>query len=750
MPTVQSVVFCLGLVVAVASAVTAQHAPSTSHAPAVRNALAPPAAVPIHSPPDDGEAEPRGRWAAGAGYKVSFHDGFVFYPQLSADYPEHLPLRWRTESITVGGKLLIDVHTPPVHVHGPWRYEYQWAGVTEAYDVRPEGVEQSFVIARRPPHRGDLVVSGRVETRLVPQAPIASAHAAITFADAKGQALVRYGEAFAVDALGRRTALVTTCDTDRILLTVSDACLQNAVFPLTIDPLTSPVTFWQADLRRVCIERQNETVGGNVLVTFTTRYGSGDHDAFAVVYDDTFQNPVMVFANFDATANTVAQDSTYAGGADRWVIAYTTAIAGVPMRGRLYFHSRGNATINSGTTKTVLGNNGAEVHESLALGGSEAGTDVLLAYRTSSSSASGIWAAIAAADTRSIGPRIQLSLAQSDPEVSRTNSATDPGWLLTYTATESPSPFELRQVTYATRITPANLGSIAPVAIVTDLPGSGMARPLVDGRDGRFLLAYERRFPFSVLYTRRVDWPAGAATPTIHAERYITAAVGGLITWGRGLAYDHTSRSHWCLACGGDGEHAVRLGGDGSVVEVATLGPTGVSPAAEPLDTVTFNNAAREFQVAFITPATATSTAVAVARLQYSPDAINVRYGTGCNDTGLSIAASRPDAGAEFFTIGLSGSSRGTPPLPNGTPCALILSFASASILDASGCRTLVSTRNGDLITNLMTTMSSGVATVRFPLLNTALHGRDLFGQWWFTTAIAPRGMSAGLRMQVR
>ena len=65
--------------------------------------------VPIHTQPADEAGGPYGLWAAGPDYKVSFHDGFCFYPLLGAAAPRHLPLHWRTESIFIGERELLQI-----------------------------------------------------------------------------------------------------------------------------------------------------------------------------------------------------------------------------------------------------------------------------------------------------------------------------------------------------------------------------------------------------------------------------------------------------------------------------------------------------------------------------------------------------------------------------------------------------------------------------------------------------------------
>lgn len=712
-----------------------------------------PRRIPIHTAPVGGNEQGYGAWAAGPGYKVSFHDGFVFYPHVAPEQSEHQPLRWRTETIVVGGQALLAAGAEPVHAHTAWRYEYRWANVTEAYDVRDDGVEQTFVIHARPAPMGDLVVCGRVETALRAAVGIASAHAELSFADPRGTPLVRYGAAFAVDALGRREPLPTIYDGERITLTVPQAWLARATFPVTVDPLTSPVYLNQANLQSLTIDRESESSSRNVMVTYTIRNTVTDHDVFALLYSDTFNDGVLVFADFSASWNTFCQDAAYVGGADRWVVAYTTSTGSVPPRGRLYFHARGDFGLNTGTQATLLGSSAAESHSTLVLGGSESGTQALLAYQRASSTTSGMSAAFGAvidAGSGSIGARTRISpLGHSIDgggrvDVSRDNSAADAGWLVTYSALTGTFPYWVRSL-FATRVTPTTLGQVVPVRL-----GSG-ALAQVDGRDGRFLVAsHVGPLPLAwQVVVQRIDWPANASAPTIGAERVIVGT-NALI---QGLAYDHTSKSHWAAAFAQQGTpntmQVVRMGYSGAVTETAVLGtPTAPVNAYGGRESVAYNPAAREFQLGFLAQANGGSL-VQVQRLSYPAEATNVAYGRGCNDSGLRFAASRPFAGSEFFTVTLSGGSALNPVLPNGTPVLLMFSLGAAAT-PIGGCTQLISMSPREYLVGIPATMFLGRASVPYPLPDAPLLQRDLFGQWSWNGPRGMFGMSHGLRMQVR
>ena len=58
--------------------------------------------VPVHTQAADPVGGEYGIWAAGPTYKVSFHDGYRFFPVLGTTYPQNLPFHWRTTSIKRG------------------------------------------------------------------------------------------------------------------------------------------------------------------------------------------------------------------------------------------------------------------------------------------------------------------------------------------------------------------------------------------------------------------------------------------------------------------------------------------------------------------------------------------------------------------------------------------------------------------------------------------------------------------------
>jgi len=738
-----TIAFTLGLAAAGAAQAT----------PAPPGALAsdPGFRVPIHTAPDDPDRGPYGVWAAGAAYKASFHDGFAFYPCLGAAYRENLPWRWRTESAQVGGEPIADLRAAPAHFRSEWRYEFRWPGLTEAYDVRADGVEQTFVVQRRPAQRGDLVLTGRVDTALAPAAAIASAHGPIAFADAGGRELVRYGAAFAVDALGRKLAIATTCAGALVRLTVPEAWLRAAQFPVTIDPLTSPVVLSSNAVESYQVGVEGESANARVMIVYTRASSQSDYDVFAQLHDGDFFGAALVFADVGATWSSAGQDVAFAGGADRWALAYTTRTGSVPARGRLYFHAKADRGFRTGFTATVLGGSADEAHGSLALGGSDSGTRLLLAYKASRSSGTSVYASIVDAGSGSIRPRAVLSPAghtlqwNDTVDVSRSNSATDPGWLVAYSTFSGTFP-SLDQAVLVTRVDEASLGLTASFRL-----DSGI-RAHVDGRSGRYLVAYEQTFPFSTLMTSRLDWPASAVFPSFGTKRVLQTGAFGL-----GVAFDPATASHWCVPyhqLGNPGTVSVaRLGASGARTETAALTPVAPINTWARKEAVAYDPAASDF-VLLYPAAPPQGPRLEIRRFAYPTDAVNVRYGQGCNDTGVTFSATRPYAGSQFFRVSLRGGTPLAPVIPHGTACVLSLSLSLAAarspIRGTTGCEVLVSMLPGEHLVDLPATSVLGQVTVQYPLSDAPLLQQDLFGQWLWHYRATTVAVSHGLRMQVR
>ncbi|MCA8948558.1 MAG: hypothetical protein KDE27_03605 [Planctomycetes bacterium] len=254
--------------------------------------------IPIHTGEADSGHE-YGTWAAGARYKASFHDGATFVPYLGRGYPVRQALRWRTASATIGGHEL--ANRAPTFGHGAFRAEFDLGDIIEAYDVRPEGLEQTFVIASKPNVLGDLVIRGLLDTDLVADER-GPAHDEIRFRDAAGNAILSYGAATAIDAAGSRLPMTSSYDNGTIELRLDGQWLAGARFPLVVDPLLGVIYSAYGDaIESVDVTHDPGGSSGNVWCAMSRWVTVSNCDAFLVRMDEDGSNVTTVWSDLSAS-----------------------------------------------------------------------------------------------------------------------------------------------------------------------------------------------------------------------------------------------------------------------------------------------------------------------------------------------------------------------------------------------------------------------------------------------------------------
>jgi hypothetical protein len=714
--------------------------------------------VPIHSHAPDPAGGRYGVWAAGPDYKASFHDGFVFYPCLGPSYPANLPLRWTTESIAAGGAPLVDL-SRAAHAHGEWRYEYCYEGVTEAYDVRADGVEQTFVVQRRPERAGDLTIVGRVDTNLRPLPALASpCQQDLLFADAQDRPIVRYGKALAFDAHRRSVPVTTALDGTRIRLTVPGDWLASAVFPVTVDPLTARVGIsFNGPPRNPAIACESESQTWKTLLAYPRQFSATDLDLYVRLANGNLTSSSQVFTDIAADWSTDAPDACYVGGADRWVITFFRHFTTGATRVRAHFHDRENLTLNSGLT-AYHDFAPAEHHTFPAVGGSASrgtGTTALLTYRADAAFAntdrSVVWGLLVDAVSRTLGVRFQISRPNLDaeaPDVNGARGANDGQWMVVYSGRNWNSSTDDYDV-YVARVTSS--GAVAGDVFVGPDAGADKGWPVVDGRDGRYLVAMiggmTGEWAGTTVLVERFDWFASQPAPRkLGPHTRASASNVGHVQ----LAFDHDSASHWALAYQFDAGAStrsivLRMGYSGGVTETA---PLNGGQGGTLMPAVAYNSHARAFPLLYC--GGEASAPVYGQILEHPAAAVNTPFGTACQSTTNSLLATPPFAGSQFFQLTFLGR-------PNGTSCVLLLALGSASVpldfIGMPGCTYYVSPLPGLHLLSVPLAVSGSAATFRLALPDAPVFRSDLFGQMaWVEPGLNPAGlgMSHGLRMSVR
>lgn len=662
--------------------------------------------VPIHGQPNDTLAR-YGLWASRETYKVEFTErGFAFYPVLGTSYPENLPLAWRTTEISIGDRNIVADRAPEA-VTDAWRYELHHDEVVEAYDVLERGVEQTFTFAHGPSDGTDIVVRGRVTTRLE-AIPRSAAHGPLTFLDASGQPIVSYGAAFAIDATGERLALDSAFDGTHVTLRIPGEWLCQANWPVVLDPLTQrvaiPPTQGAGNQPASYPNIARDDANDRLLVVYSRAVSASDYDLWARRTTDSFSHLGAIFTDIAASWSTRYASVAWVGGASRWAIAIQRDLAARSAI-RVYVHETSNTTLNSGALLFLNPPAGSSDQTpsiggqtSLALDGR-----AYLAFRrdlggplsnTDDSRVHGVVVDTLAGTFGTVNDLHNTTTQDYDAEApcvtqdaGRTGS-----WVVAWQEFNRVNRNDDWDV-LASRVT--RTGGISSNAALGHSGTSSLHKlyPQVAGSGGRYMLSYFMRdntspatsFTANQLHVERFDWNESATSPTNRVRKTISQHATNVLqanVTNRAIAYDTNTDSHWALAyrTTANDVSVVRLGSTGGVVERAVVFADPLVAGFSP--TVCYNDDDYEFALVYATNEAPGDPLYGV-RFSYYPDTLARRTGNlGC--AGNVVATNRgtrqlPFAGSEFFGVQLQG---GRPLLPT----VIYASIAERSFPLGNGC----------------------------------------------------------------
>lgn len=170
-------------------------------------------------------------WARGRGYKAQIAPtGLQFLAARGA--AEALAVDFATVAVRIGERPLPQAAPTLTYRSGSCQLDH--GSFVENFALRPEGVEQSWVFASLP-QRGELTIDVAWASTL-PCLPDRDGHC---FRAEDGSA-VRYGQATAIDAAGKRLAVRTQRVEDRLRIVVPQGFVAAAQLPLVVDPLVGP------------------------------------------------------------------------------------------------------------------------------------------------------------------------------------------------------------------------------------------------------------------------------------------------------------------------------------------------------------------------------------------------------------------------------------------------------------------------------------------------------------------------------
>jgi hypothetical protein len=688
-------------------------------------------------------------WASGAGYKAKFDDGVAFYPVLGASAPRNLPLRWRTRAISAGGQSVLGPLAAAQAHATPWRYELRYGAVTEAYDVRDEGVEQTFVLHARPAQDGDLVIVGAVESEL--RAPTSAwQHGDLVFADAQGTPRVRYGAAVAIDANGERTPMETSYDGGNIGLRLSGAWLAGAAFPVVVDPLLTPTTLVSYLDSIGSFDVARDDVGNDLFVVYRRAMAANDFDGFGrLVPDNLAGMGSTVFSDVSPDRSDLHLSVAFVGGTNKWIVAISRILSTIGPNPYLRYHLRDSGDTTVFATVTGVARPANESWLAPDVGGtvaSASGNAALIVFEAADPAAplhTEVCGMFVNTSNDTYGAPFPLpsmpagnTYDRAQPRVNKESSGGSSAWMVVYSEINRTIANDDYDV-FVARVTTA--GTVSRFALPSTVADHKLA-PVIDGRDGRYMVLYGVRAQghgvtwMHSLRARRVNFSDGAGAPSFLAESPF-ANSGEFYPWD--IAYDGNTMSHWTATYYSSAwdAFATRFGYDAGVAESVVV-HDGASSSYMPA--LCFNDDTQRYQIAYPVNQGGLSS-LTLRDLVYPATAATV-HGIGCG--GVIAATAAPYAGSEFFAVRGSGMQTFTPAV---LLCALTPADIPLDALGMPGCSLLVSPASLLFALNAMTG-GTGIVQVQLPL-PTAARGVDVHFQW---AHIAIGANSANLRATAR
>lgn len=683
-------------------------APVGLHAQDALHALESPWHLPIHAPADVGDTGGGELWASGADFKVAFDRGIAFYPLLGADYAKNLPLHCELVGLRRGPDRS-PVSAAAKRSYDATRFSRQHAGFEERYDLRDEGVEQSFVFEALPRGGGELVIEMLVasELRAAPRAP---AVGPLDFFGPRGEALVRYGAALAFDAAGRRIDVATSYVEGLLALHVPGDWLERATLPITVDPLLSRWTIYSSAQAPGAVEIAWDGENQHRLVAHTRRFSATDWDLVSRVVSELGATLHVLYN--DITTNTSVEDvsAAYVGGADRWALAFER-IDYTARTARVLVHLRNDGLAPPAGTTLQVHAGPAMQQRRPSLGGARAfgnGTTALLVFEEDASANLSVTnnTRIRGVIVNAVAPSLGASFAigyggpnidEENASVSRSSASMNDSWMVAWQGFNDGAANDDWDL-YGRLVRPdGTLGAPSIVAGATF--GRHAVRPKVDGREGRFLVLYGETPNTQRSYlarhhevrAARIDWDLGNAPTAPHPGRTLASSASASFDFGtpssRPLAFDPFTRSHWTAAWieGDRTLRGARLGFDGGVAESATIYSQVLHLV--PSAAIAFDGTTRRFALAFAVQEPGGVHPIYLQDWAYGP-AQSLAYGSSCGGT---IAASSlgtlvqgtPHAGSEFFHVELQGGAA-------SAPSVLLVGLAPAAIPLDGGCELLL------------------------------------------------------------
>jgi hypothetical protein len=422
-------------------------------------------------------------WVRGERYKLALDArGATFQPLFGPNAPRDFPLTFGLTACTVAGDSL------PLAAAAPWqRREQQFCrdlgAVDECWTTTPGAAQHWFVLAQ--PTNGDVALRIGVRGDL----PAVDDGPGVRFV-APGLGEVRYSDAVAIDAAGRRLALPVEVVAGELVIAVPASFTATAAWPVIVDPLLTTFAFDTTvsdiqDAKVAC-----EPTSGNWLVVAEEHVSATDVDIVTWRYDNAVA-PVLLDTVYAENTTDRANNPGvgFVAQTQNFVIAWHNATAGsFQMRRR---------SANASTQGSVLSNSvgiGADLANRAAIGSTLAGDRYLLVMFRKNTTGTDIFASLRTTTGTSlasafVGPLLAPAQGTMVPgDISTAAAATDP-WVIVWrecsTAACTSQLVRMQAISTTASFGPLVLAS--PVTLATEAIADQVA---IGGHGGNLLAVW--------------------------------------------------------------------------------------------------------------------------------------------------------------------------------------------------------------------------------------------------------------------
>jgi len=169
-------------------------------------------------------------------YRAEFTpDAITYYQKRDGQNQGNDTLQFRLISIGSSGKLF-SINRPSSLISEENRVTYfRTPLIREIYEVRKDGVEQSWIIEQPlTDNSGGMIINGMLTTQLHPRS---NNKGGIDFFNKSGDYVTTYSNVTVIDKEGKKIILSPRYEDSRLTITVPEKWLDEAVYPVVVDPV---------------------------------------------------------------------------------------------------------------------------------------------------------------------------------------------------------------------------------------------------------------------------------------------------------------------------------------------------------------------------------------------------------------------------------------------------------------------------------------------------------------------------------